>query len=71
MFIGTMVIELREFKKKKKKKKKKNNHGQNVKTIFSSNSKRKWYFNEILYTQFCFDVFYAGKSSEVETESKN
>ena len=32
-----------------------------MKTIFSSNS----------YTQFCFDMFYAVKSLEVETESKN
>ena len=45
-------------------------HGQNVKTIFSSNLKSKWYFSDIFYTQFCFDMFYV-KSSEVETESKN
>ena len=42
-----------------------------MKTIFSSNSKRKWYFSEIVHTQFCFDMFYGVKSSEVETESKN
>ena len=46
-------------------------HGQKVKTIFSSNSKRKWYYSEIFYTQFCFDMFYAVKSSEVEIESNN
>ena len=57
MSISTMVI---EFKKKKTK------HGQIVKTIFS----RKWYFSEIVHTQFCFDMLYAVKSSEVETESK-
>ena len=37
-----------------------------MKTIFSSNSKKKWYFSEIFYTQFCFDMFYAVKSSKVE-----
>ena len=41
-------------------------HGQNVKTNFSSNLKRKWYFSEIVHTQFCFDMFYAVKSSKVE-----
>ena len=47
MSIGTMVIELREFKK----------NGQNVKTTVSSNLK-KWYFSEIFCTQFCFDIIY-------------
>ena len=28
--------------------------------------KRKWYFSEIFHTQFCFDIFYAVKPSEVE-----
>ena len=50
MFIGTTVIELREFKEKKKKKKKRKN-------MFSSNWKRKWYLREIFHTQFCFDMF--------------
>ena len=38
-------------------------HGQNRKSMFSSNMKRKWY---IFPTQFCFDMFYAIKSPEVE-----
>ena len=42
-----------------------------MKAIFSSNLKMKWYFSEIVQTQFCFDMSYAVESSEVETESKN
>ena len=42
--------------------------GQNM---FSSNMKKKWCYNEIFHTQFCFDMFYTVKSSEFETESKN
>ena len=37
-----------------------------MKTIYSSNMKRKWYFSEIFHTHFCFDMFYAVESSEVE-----
>ena len=65
MSIGTTDIELREFKEKKKK----NNMdkmGKIKKFMFSSNMKRKWYFSEIFHTQFCFDIFYAVKSSKVE-----
>ena len=65
MSIGTTDIELREFKEKKKK----NNMdkmGKIIKFMFSSNVKRKWYFSEIFHTQFCFDIFYAVKSSKVE-----
>ena len=65
MSIGTTDIELREFKEKKKK----NNMdkmGKIIKFMFSSNTKRKWYFSEIFHTQFCFDIFYAVKSSKVE-----
>ena len=58
MSIGTTVIELHEFKEKKKKKKNKEQHGQNGENMFSSNWKRKWYLSEIIYTQFCFDMFY-------------
>ena len=54
--IGTTIIELREFKEKKE-------HGQNGKTIFSSNLKKKWYFSEIFHSQFCLDMLYALKSS--------
>ena len=65
MSIGTTDIELREFKEKKK-----NNNmdkmGKIIKFMFSSNMKRKWYFSEIFHTQFCFDIFYAVKSSKVE-----
>ena len=57
MAIGTMVIELREFKEKKKRRRK-TMHGQNGKNMFSSNWKRKWYLSEIFHTQFCFDMFY-------------
>ena len=39
--------------------------------MFSSNWKRKWYFSEIFHTQFCFDMFYAVKSSEVELNCCN
>ena len=63
--IGTTDIELREFKEKKK-----NNNmdkmGKIKEIMFSSNIKRKWYFSEIFHTQFCFDIFYAVKSSKVE-----
>ena len=65
MSIGTTDIELREFKEKKKK----NNMdkmGKIIKFMFSSNMNRKWYFSEIFHTQFCFDIFYAVKSSKVE-----
>ena len=65
MSIGTTDIELREFKEKKKK----NNMdkmGKIIKSMFSSSMKRKWYFSEIFHTQFCFDIFYSVKSSEVE-----
>ena len=65
MSIGTTDIELREFKEKKKK----NNMDKMGKIyiyMFSSNMKRKWYFSEIFHTQFCFDIFYAVKSSKVE-----
>ena len=65
MSIGTTDIELREFKEKKKK----NNMDKMEKIkkfMFSSNMKRKWYFSEIFHTQFCFDIFYAVKSSKVE-----
>ena len=65
MSIGTTDIELREFKEKKKK----NNMdkmGKIIKFMFSSNMKRKWYFSEIFHTQFCFDIFYAVKSSKVK-----
>ena len=41
-------------------------HGQNRKSMFSSNMKRKWYYSEIFHTQFCFDMFYTIKSPEVE-----
>ena len=64
MSIGTTDIELREFKEKKK-----NNNMDKMgrkKIMFSSNMKRKWYFSEIFHTQFCFDIFYAVKSSKVE-----
>ena len=64
MSIGTTDIEFREFKEKKK-----NNMdkmGKIIKCLFSSNMKRKWYFSEIFHTQFCFDIFYAVKSSKVE-----
>ena len=65
MSIGTTDIELREFKEKKK-----NNNmdkmGKIIKFMFSSNMNRKWYFSEIFHTQFCFDIFYAVKSSKVE-----
>ena len=53
MAIGTMVIELREFKEKKKKKNTMDKMGK----MFSSNWKRKWYLSEIFHTQFCFDMF--------------
>ena len=66
MSIGTTDIELREFKEKKKKKKKMDKMGKIKKIMFSSNIKRKWYFSEIFHTQFCFDIFYAVKSSKVE-----
>ena len=42
-----------------------------MKTIFSSNLRRKCYFSEIFHAQFCFDMFCGVKSSEVEAESKN
>ena len=65
MSIGTTDIELREFKEKKN-----NNNmdkmGKIIKFMFSSNMNRKWYFSEIFHTQFCFDIFYAVKSSKVE-----
>ena len=64
MSIGTTDIELREFKEKKKKKKM-DKMGKIKKFMFSSNKKRKWYFSEIFHTQFCFDIFYAVKSSKV------
>ena len=50
MSIGTTGIELRELKGKKK-----NNMD---KKEISSNMRRKWYFSEIFYTQFYFDMFY-------------
>ena len=56
--IGTTSIELREFKEKEKKK----NMDKNRCLVI----KRKWYYSEIFHTQFCFDMFYALKSSEVE-----
>ena len=62
MCIGTTDIELREFKEKKKN----NNNMDKIGSMFSSIMKRKWYFSEIFHTQFCFDIFYAVKSSEVE-----
>ena len=65
IFIGTTDIELREFKEKKKKKNM-DKIGKMIKFMISSNMKRKWYFSEIFHTQFCFDIFYAVKSSEVE-----
>ena len=65
MSIGTTDIELREFKEKKKKKNM-DKMGKIIKFMFSSNMKRKWYFSEIFHTQFCFDIFYAVKSSKVE-----
>ena len=55
MSIGTMDIELREFKEKKK-----NNNNMDK---FRS---RKWYYSEKFHAQFCFHMFYALKSSEVE-----
>ena len=65
MSIGTTDIELREFKEKKK-----NNNMDKmekiIKSMFSSIMNRKWYFSEIFHTQFCFDIFYSVKSSEVE-----
>ena len=64
MSIGTTDIELREFIEKKK-----NNMdkmGKIIKFLFSSNTKRKWYVSAIFHTQFCFDIFYAVKSSKVE-----
>ena len=58
MSIGTTDIELREFKEKKN-----NNMDKiGIKFMFS----RKRYFSEIFHTKFCFDIFYAVKSSEVE-----
>ena len=70
MSIGTMDIELREFKEKKKKKKKKEKKKKkkkkkkkeeeekkekiHMKNIFNSNMKKKWYFSEIFHTQFSF-----------------
>ena len=65
MSIGTTDIELREFKEKKKKKKM-DKMRKIIKFMFSSNKKRKWYFSEIFHTQFCFDIFYAVKSSKVK-----
>ena len=65
MSIGTTHIELCEFKEKKKKKKM-DKMGKIIKFMFSSNKKRKWYFSEIFRTQFCFDIFYAVKSSKVK-----
>ena len=59
MSIGTTGIEIREFKEKKKKLDK-------IGNMFSSNVNRKWYFSEIFYREFCFDMFYAVKSPEVE-----
>ena len=53
MSIGTMVIELREFKKKKKK--------DTMWKLF--NLKQKWYLSEIFGTQFGFDM-----SSAVEVK---
>ena len=35
----------------------------NVNNIYKN---MKWYFSEIFHVQFCFDMFYAVKSSEVE-----
>ena len=32
--------------------------------------KRKWYFSEIFHTQYCFDMCYAVKSSEVDLKLK-
>ena len=64
MSIGTTDIEFREFKEKKKKKMDK--MGTLIKFMFSSNTKRKWYFSEIFHTQFGCDIFYAVKSSTVE-----
>ena len=66
MSIGTTDIELREFKEKKKKKNNMDKMGKRIKFMFSSNKKRKWYFSEIFHTQFCFDIFYAVKSSKVK-----
>ena len=63
MSIGTTDIELREFKEKKKKKNNMDKMGKIIKFMFR---KRKWYFSEIFHTQFCFDIFYAVKSSKVE-----
>ena len=54
MSISTIVIELREFKEKKKK----NNNMD--KMCFEKGS------GILFHTQFCFDTFYAVKSSEVE-----
>ena len=66
MSIGTTDIELREFKEKKKKNNNMDKMGKIIKSMCSSIMKRKWYFSEIFHTQFCFDIFYAVKSSEVE-----
>ena len=65
MSIGTTGIELHEFKEKKYIEEEE--HGQNR---FNSNMKRKWHYSEIFHTQFCFDMFYAQKSSEVEMTLK-
>ena len=46
MSISTIVIELREEEEEEKQ------HGQNVKTIFTTNWKRKWYLSEVFHTQF-------------------
>ena len=34
--------------------------------MFSYNMKSKWYYSELFHTQFCFDMFYVVKSSEVD-----
>ena len=61
MSIGTTDIELCEFKEKKN-----NNNMDKIKFMISSNTKRKWYFSEIFHTQFCFGIFCAVNSTEVE-----
>ena len=67
MFYAVKSSEVEEERRKTKKKKEEK---QNVKTVISSNLKRKWYFSEIFHTQFYFHMFYAVKSSEVELKLK-
>ena len=63
MSIGTIDIELRARESKEKKKKNMDKIGRIIILCLAQGSR---IFSEIFHTQFCFDMFYAVKSSEVE-----